>query len=136
MILGPNTKSAISRIVAALPFLKAGENGIPTAQRGVIEQIRRGALTSSEGARDVQIVSAEAWATAELEAALEADKPAAEEPAENPTPIEFPNGVPSVPPPVQEASIIGGGVAVHEKPLGDLSDAELEKLTAPEKEGK
>lgn len=75
MSLGNNTKAAITRIVEALPFLKAeGQNAIPKDQQGIITQIRTDAAQHGSGSKDVQIAAAERWVTTELTAALEADK--------------------------------------------------------------
>lgn len=125
MKLTDATKAAIRRIVETLPHLKAqGDSAIPAAQRADVEAIRR--ATKNSGSRDPQIEAAEEWAVAEIEKTLA-------EPAETsdaPPPI----GGSAEPGVSQSATIEGGGVALHEKPIGELSDEEVEKLNAP-KEG-
>lgn len=147
--LGSNTKNALRRIVETLPHLKAEGTALPPACKPAIESIRAAAVQHAGGPRDVQIVAAEEWATAELKAALAADA-AAETPlapqesggplGQGEPPIESKPepALADAPAPAEspQAAIVHGGVVVDNRPLSEIPDAELEAATAPEGEGK
>lgn len=138
-MISDNLKAALSRIVETVAHLKSAS--VPTAHKPTIDGIRLEAAKTAQSSRDPQIEAAERWALAEVEKALGLDaaltappetpdappltggnaEPGVPSSADNPVmPLEFPDGVPTVPDPIEE------------KPLGELTDAELETLTKPE----
>lgn len=138
-MISENLKLALARIVELLPHLKADGAAIPTAHRPTIEAIRSDAAKTAQGTRDPQIEAAERWALGEIEKALGADKSAAPITPDAPPPtgvsaepgVSLPGDAIAQPKPLF-ATVENGGVALHDKPLGELTDAELEKLSEKE----
>lgn len=147
----PANLNLIREIVAALVHLKDPPTGVPPHGWDAHGAIRREyERTQGSGSGDPLILAAEGWLAEKLSGLVTPEVTPAPLPepsdapqptgggaeqgippaAEPETPLEFPDGAPSVPP--SFATVENGGVALHDKPLGELTDAELESLTAPD----
>lgn len=121
---------AAREIVATLVHLKEAPQGVPEHGRAGHESIRAeyARNASSERGPDPLLAAAEKWV---------ADKLSGLAPEKTDAPQETGGKTEPGIPPADEpfATVEHGGVALHDKPLGELSDADLETLTAPKEGG-